>query len=68
VLTDSYVFQLRAYLYQARGLIPSDDSGLSDPFARVIVSNQCRSTQVRRETMPHKSHEPLEYCIRPQKN
>ena len=45
-LTDSYRFQLRAYLYQARSLIGSDDSGLSDPFARVIVSNHCRSTQV----------------------
>ena len=44
--TDSYVFQLRAYLYQARSLIGSDESGLSDPFARVIVSNQCRRTQV----------------------
>jgi len=40
------VFQLRAYLYQARSLIGSDESGLSDPFARVIVSNQCRRTQV----------------------
>jgi len=44
---ESYLFQLRAYLYQARSLIGSDESGLSDPFARVIVSNYCRSTQVQ---------------------
>jgi len=47
VFTDSYLFQLRAYLYQARSLIGSDESGLSDPFARVIVVNHCRSSQVR---------------------
>ncbi len=37
---------LRAHLYQARGVIPADDTGLSDPFARVIIGNQCLETQV----------------------
>ena len=34
---DENVFQLRAHIFQARNLIGCDDSGLSDPFARVIV-------------------------------
>ena len=33
------VFQLRAYLYQARDLYASDRSGLSDPYAIVSFSN-----------------------------
>lgn len=40
-------FQMRAYMYQARSLIGSDASGLSDPFARVIIGEYCKSTQVR---------------------
>ena len=39
-------FQLRAHMYQARSLIGSDASGLSDPFARVICGEYCRITQV----------------------
>ena len=37
---------MRAYVYQARSLIGSDDSGLSDPFARVIMGEYCKTTQV----------------------
>ena len=40
-------FQLRAHMYQARSLIGSDASGLSDPFARVICGEYCRITQVQ---------------------
>uniref|UniRef100_A0A8B9HV66 Fer-1 like family member 6 n=1 Tax=Astyanax mexicanus TaxID=7994 RepID=A0A8B9HV66_ASTMX len=32
---DHHEFQLRAHMYQARGLIAADNTGLSDPFARV---------------------------------
>ena len=39
-------FQIRAYVYQARSLIGSDDSGLSDPFARVVIGEYCKTTQV----------------------
>ena len=39
-------FQLRAHMYQARSLIGSDASGLSDPFARVICGEYCKTTQV----------------------
>ena len=33
-------------MYQARSLIGSDASGLSDPFARVICGEYCKTTQV----------------------
>ncbi|KAF2368428.1 C2 domain [Trinorchestia longiramus] len=45
------VFQLRAHVYQARSLIGSDASGLSDPFARIIFGEHCRVTQVIDETL-----------------
>lgn len=44
-------FQLRAYLYQARSLIGSDSSGLSDPFAKVIIGDCTATTQVIDETL-----------------
>lgn len=45
------VFQLRAHIYQARSLIGSDASGLSDPFARVIAGEFTKTTQVIDETL-----------------
>ena len=57
IFTPSYntfffqFFQLRAHMYQARSLIGSDASGLSDPFARVIVGEYCKTTQVIDETL-----------------
>ena len=38
-------------MYQARGLIGSDDSGLSDPFARVVVGKQSLLTRVIEQTL-----------------
>ena len=38
-------------MYQARSLIGSDDSGLSDPFARVVFGDQSLCTQVIDETL-----------------
>ncbi|KAG7262976.1 hypothetical protein CRUP_029404, partial [Coryphaenoides rupestris] len=35
VPAGQYEFQLRCHMYQARGLIAADTSGLSDPFARI---------------------------------
>ncbi|XP_019065455.1 fer-1-like protein 4 [Fukomys damarensis] len=48
---DFSYFQLRAHLYQARGVLSADDSGLSDPFARVIISTQCQTTRVLEQTL-----------------
>ncbi|GFX34663.1 otoferlin [Trichonephila clavipes] len=45
------VFELRCHMYQARSLIGSDSSGLSDPFARVLFSDQSQTTQVIDETL-----------------
>lgn len=38
-------------MYQARSLIGSDASGLSDPFARIAFVDQSVSTQVIEETL-----------------
>ncbi|XP_077991096.1 otoferlin-like isoform X2 [Glandiceps talaboti] len=51
---EKHKYQLRAHLYQARAMIGSDDSGLSDPFARVIFGNQYLYTQVVNETLSPK--------------
>ncbi|KAG7313636.1 hypothetical protein JYU34_000794 [Plutella xylostella] len=48
---EKHNFQLRAYVYQARSLIGSDASGLSDPFAKVIIGESSSTTQVIDETL-----------------
>ncbi|RWS24122.1 Otoferlin-like protein, partial [Leptotrombidium deliense] len=49
--TEKHKFSLRVHLYQARSLIASDDSGLSDPYAKVYFIRQCLQTQVINETL-----------------
>ncbi|XP_056017603.1 otoferlin-like isoform X2 [Ostrea edulis] len=49
--SDSESFQVRCHMYQARSLIGSDASGLSDPFARVAFGDQSVCTQVIEETL-----------------
>nr|XP_056700148.1 fer-1-like protein 4 [Euleptes europaea] len=48
---DFSYFQLRAHLYQARGILPADENGLSDPFAKVVFSTQCQTTSIMEETL-----------------
>ncbi|NXE14733.1 FR1L4 protein, partial [Lophotis ruficrista] len=48
---DFSYFQLRAHLYQARGILPADDNGLSNPFARVVFSTHCQNTRMLEETL-----------------
>ncbi|NXW84084.1 FR1L4 protein, partial [Alopecoenas beccarii] len=48
---DFSYFQLRAHLYQARGILPADDNGLSDPFVKVVFSTHCQTTRVLEETL-----------------
>ncbi|KAG1949657.1 fer-1-like protein [Pimephales promelas] len=48
---DSRYFQLRAHIYQARGIIAADDNGLSDPFIKVVFNTQCQVTRVMEETL-----------------
>uniref|UniRef100_A0A3B4BFR6 C2 domain-containing protein n=1 Tax=Periophthalmus magnuspinnatus TaxID=409849 RepID=A0A3B4BFR6_9GOBI len=45
------VFQLRAHMYQARSLFAADNSGLSDPFARVFFSTHSQVTEILNETL-----------------
>ncbi|XP_072931489.1 otoferlin [Epargyreus clarus] len=49
--TEKHRFQMRAYVYQARSLIGSDSSGLSDPFAKIIIGENIATTQVIDETL-----------------
>ncbi|KAH9636494.1 hypothetical protein HF086_002194 [Spodoptera exigua] len=48
---EKHNFQMRAYVYQARSLIGSDSSGLSDPFARIVIGESSATTQVIDETL-----------------
>ncbi|NWX40213.1 FR1L4 protein, partial [Steatornis caripensis] len=48
---DFSYFQLRAHVYQAQGILPADDNGLSDPFARVVFSTHCQTTRMLEETL-----------------
>ncbi|XP_073462666.1 fer-1-like protein 4 [Aquarana catesbeiana] len=58
---DYRYFQLRAHLYQARGILPADDNGLSDPFVRVVFGNLCQNTLVINETLAPMWNEMLIY-------
>ncbi|XP_021575169.1 fer-1-like protein 6 [Carlito syrichta] len=46
-----HTFQLRAHMYQARGLIAADSTGLSDPFAKVTFLSHCQTTKVISQTL-----------------
>lgn len=50
-LCSFQTFQLRAHIYQARSLIGSDASGLSDPYATVYITEYAKNTQVIEETL-----------------
>uniref|UniRef100_A0A672YWU7 C2 domain-containing protein n=1 Tax=Sphaeramia orbicularis TaxID=375764 RepID=A0A672YWU7_9TELE len=51
LFSDQHQFQLRCHMYQARGLIAADNSGLSDPFARVTCLSHSQTTNVSTETL-----------------
>ncbi|KAM9365558.1 fer-1-like protein 6 isoform 2-T2 [Pholidichthys leucotaenia] len=44
-------FQLRCHMYQARGLIAADNTGLSDPFARVTFLSHSQTTNIISQTL-----------------
>ncbi|XP_068789327.1 fer-1-like protein 6 isoform X1 [Struthio camelus] len=46
-----HLFQLRAHMYQARGLIAADSTGLSDPFAKVTFMSHCQTTKIIPQTL-----------------
>ncbi|NXK48223.1 FR1L6 protein, partial [Chauna torquata] len=47
----AHLFQLRAHMYQARGLIAADSTGLSDPFAKVTFTSYCQTTKIISQTL-----------------
>ncbi|XP_040004545.1 fer-1-like protein 6 [Xiphias gladius] len=49
--TEQHHFQLRCHMYQARGLIAADNSGLSDPFARVTYLSHSQTTNIISQTL-----------------
>ncbi|XP_038616613.1 fer-1-like protein 6 [Tachyglossus aculeatus] len=51
VYHDKHLFQLRAHMYQARGLIAADSNGLSDPFAKVTFLSHCQTTKIISQTL-----------------
>ncbi|MGH0153938.1 UNVERIFIED_CONTAM: hypothetical protein FKN15_030541 [Acipenser sinensis] len=51
IYTLQHMFQLRAHMYQARGLIAADSTGLSDPFAKVSFGSQSQSTMIMNQTL-----------------
>ncbi|XP_019113109.2 fer-1-like protein 6 isoform X2 [Larimichthys crocea] len=48
---EQHQFQLRCHMYQARGLIAADNTGLSDPFARVTCLSHSQTTNVISQTL-----------------
>ncbi|KAK2849906.1 hypothetical protein Q7C36_008689 [Tachysurus vachellii] len=48
---EHHKFQLRAHMYQARGLIAADNTGLSDPFARVSFHSNTQCTAIINQTL-----------------
>uniref|UniRef100_A0A1I8IHN8 C2 domain-containing protein n=1 Tax=Macrostomum lignano TaxID=282301 RepID=A0A1I8IHN8_9PLAT len=51
VYGERTVLEFRAYVFMARNLIGSDESGLSDAFARVVIGDQVVSTHVIPESL-----------------
>ncbi|XP_062862723.1 fer-1-like protein 6 [Trichomycterus rosablanca] len=48
---EKHEFQLRSHMYQARGLIAADNTGLSDPFARVSFLSNSQVTAIINQTL-----------------
>ncbi|CAF0790229.1 unnamed protein product, partial [Didymodactylos carnosus] len=46
-----YLYELRTYIYQARGLIAMDTDSFSDPFAQVGFVNQSQKTEIINKTL-----------------
>ncbi|KAH9524694.1 hypothetical protein Btru_027538 [Bulinus truncatus] len=49
--STAHKYQLRAYIYQARDLLAADDTGLSDPFARVSFITNSMVTETQPKTL-----------------
>ena len=50
IYNDASTYILRAYMYQARTVLGADESGLSDPFARVMFGHSMEETRIIKQT------------------
>lgn len=57
--TERSYWQLRAHMFMARNLIGSDETGLSDAFARIILNDHVVTTCVINETLSPKWDQTL---------
>ncbi|XP_063717173.1 dysferlin-like isoform X4 [Symsagittifera roscoffensis] len=48
---QAHKYEMRAYIYQARDLLSSDDDGYSDPFCRVVIGNRSQKTTTQKLTV-----------------
>ena len=48
--TEESMFQLRIYLFMGRNLIGADNSGLSDPFAKVLIGEYIARSGILEQT------------------
>ena len=49
-ITDTLIFELRAYIYQGCNMIGLDASGLSDPFVKIKFYNQSVTGKIISQT------------------
>jgi len=52
-------YELTAKIYQAQGLVPSDDNGLADPYVRIGLSGASKETQTIHASLNPIWYEPL---------
>ncbi|XP_052773227.1 myoferlin-like isoform X7 [Mya arenaria] len=53
VFKETYKYQLRAYIYQARDILAMDDSGTSDPFCRIsFLTQSARTENIKKSLCP----------------
>lgn len=51
IYEEQHSFECRVHIYQAKILIGFGKTGLADPFAKVIIAGQTRTTDVKKETL-----------------
>ncbi len=47
MIADFGIYVLRCHLAQGRALLPTDDTGLADPFVRVLFHGKSVQSRVR---------------------
>ncbi|XP_048474447.1 myoferlin-like [Rhincodon typus] len=51
ILDPPIAFQFRGYIYQARGLLPTDNNSSADPYIQVSLLHQSKRTDIVRGTL-----------------